>query len=67
MGACGVPAKLFRPICSAIDKLDKTPWEEVKDEMVNVKHLNPAVMRHVVIDTRAAARPPVLTVHYAAC
>jgi len=58
MGACGVPAKLFRPICSAIDKLDKTPWEEVKDEMVNVKHLNPAVMM-TLIDTRTAARSPV--------
>ena len=26
---CGVPAEKFRPICSAVDKLDKAPWDEV--------------------------------------
>ena len=34
---CGVPAEKFRAICSAVDKLDKLPWEEVKNEMVQVK------------------------------
>ena len=43
MDFCGVPAEKFRPICSAIDKLDKMSWEDVKDEMVNVKGLNEAV------------------------
>lgn len=32
MLAAGVPPVLFRPICSAIDKLDKMPWEAVKEE-----------------------------------
>lgn len=36
---CGVPAEKFRPICSAVDKLDKLPWEEVRAEMVNEKGL----------------------------
>lgn len=36
----GVPAEKFRPICSAVDKLDKCTWEEVKDEMVNDKGLD---------------------------
>lgn len=36
---CGVPPKLFRTICSSVDKLDKTPWEEVKNEMVKDKNL----------------------------
>ena len=27
---CGVPAEDFRPICSAVDKLDKESWEDVK-------------------------------------
>jgi len=36
---CGVPTKLFRTICSSVDKLDKTPWEEVKKEMVQEKFL----------------------------
>jgi histidyl-tRNA synthetase len=36
---CGVPEQKFRPICSAVDKLDKTPWEEVRKEMVDQKGL----------------------------
>ena len=36
---CGVPEDKFRTICSSVDKLDKTPWEEVKKEMVEVKGL----------------------------
>ncbi len=35
----GVPAQKFRPICSAIDKLDKEPWEAVRQEMVEDKGL----------------------------
>jgi histidyl-tRNA synthetase len=30
---CGVPAGLFTPICSAVDKLDKLPWKDVRAEM----------------------------------
>lgn len=36
---CGVPDCQFRTICSSVDKLDKTPWEEVKNEMVKEKSL----------------------------
>ncbi|CAF0887851.1 unnamed protein product, partial [Didymodactylos carnosus] len=39
----GVPDSLFRPISSAVDKLDKTPWEDVRNEMVNLKGLDPDV------------------------
>ena len=42
MAVCGVPEQKFRPICSAIDKLDKSPWEEVRREMVEDKGLPPA-------------------------
>ncbi|CAG9765478.1 unnamed protein product [Ceutorhynchus assimilis] len=38
--ACGVPKSNFRAICSAVDKLDKSPWEEVKKEMVEEKGLS---------------------------
>lgn len=31
---CGVPSDKVRAICSAVDKLDKTPWLEVKAEML---------------------------------
>jgi len=37
---CGVPDCQFRTICSSVDKLDKTPWEEVKNEMVKEKNLS---------------------------
>ena len=37
-----MPEKLIRPISSAVDKLDKLPWEEVKKEMVE-KTLEPEV------------------------
>ena len=39
MEVCGVPPQKFRPICSAIDKLDKEPWAEVRREMVEDKGL----------------------------
>jgi histidyl-tRNA synthetase len=39
----GVPPEKFRPICSAVDKLDKAEWEEVKAEMVDEKGLAPEV------------------------
>ncbi|XP_046671866.1 histidine--tRNA ligase isoform X2 [Homalodisca vitripennis] len=38
--ACGVPIEMFRSICSAVDKLDKLTWEEVRSEMVNEKNLD---------------------------
>uniref|UniRef100_A0A182W2L3 histidine--tRNA ligase n=1 Tax=Anopheles minimus TaxID=112268 RepID=A0A182W2L3_9DIPT len=31
---CGVPADIFRNVCSSIDKLDKTPWNDVRQEMI---------------------------------
>ncbi|XP_041930321.1 histidine--tRNA ligase isoform X1 [Alosa sapidissima] len=37
--ACGVPDDKFRTICSSVDKLDKMPWEEVKNEIVKEKGL----------------------------
>jgi len=39
LAVCGVPKDKFRTICSSIDKLDKTPWEEVREEMVKEKGL----------------------------
>lgn len=40
---CGVPSDKFRTICSAVDKLDKEPWEVVKKEMVEDKGLREEV------------------------
>ncbi|KAK4226956.1 putative mitochondrial histidyl-tRNA synthetase precursor [Podospora fimiseda] len=38
---CGVPDNLIRPVSSAVDKLDKMPWEDVRKEMVDEKRLAP--------------------------
>ena len=40
---CGVPSDKTRTISSAVDKLDKSPWAEVKNEMCEEKGLDPAV------------------------
>merc|ERR1719320_1293694 len=39
--ACGVPDDKFRTICSSVDKLDKTFWDDVRSEMVDEKNLDP--------------------------
>ncbi|KAI9257138.1 histidyl-tRNA synthetase [Phascolomyces articulosus] len=36
---CGVPEEKIRPISSAVDKLDKLSWEDVKKEMTEEKGL----------------------------
>jgi histidyl-tRNA synthetase len=41
-GAVGVSATLTRPISSAVDKLDKLPWNEVKKE-IEQKGLEPEI------------------------
>lgn len=41
LALCGVPDTKFRTICSAIDKLDKEPWADVREEMVSEKGLSP--------------------------
>ncbi|KPJ12566.1 Histidyl-tRNA synthetase, cytoplasmic [Papilio machaon] len=38
---CGVPVDKFRSTCSTVDKLDKSPWEEVRTEMINEKGITP--------------------------
>ncbi|KAN0122174.1 histidyl-tRNA synthetase-like protein [Hyaloscypha variabilis] len=40
---CGVPSKMIRTISSAVDKLDKLPWEEVRKEMTEEKGLEGSV------------------------
>jgi histidyl-tRNA synthetase len=31
----GCEKRKFKPICSSIDKLDKEPWEKVRQELIN--------------------------------
>lgn len=58
MAVCGVPATKFRSICSAIDKLDKEPWDAVESEMVNQKGLDKEVAARIgTYVTRPPGRP----------
>jgi histidyl-tRNA synthetase len=41
LSVCGVPDDKLRAICSAVDKLDKEPWDLVRKEMVEEKGLDP--------------------------
>ncbi|KAG0150354.1 hypothetical protein CROQUDRAFT_652538 [Cronartium quercuum f. sp. fusiforme G11] len=40
---CGVPDDKFRTISSAVDKLDKMSWSDVKKEMTEEKELDPTI------------------------
>jgi histidyl-tRNA synthetase len=40
---CGVPEEKLRSISSAVDKLDKAPWSEVRKEMTEEKGLDGSV------------------------
>ncbi|PUU74699.1 hypothetical protein B9Z19DRAFT_1092163 [Tuber borchii] len=40
---CGVPIDKIRSISSAVDKLDKATWEDVRKEMIDEKGLDPEV------------------------
>lgn len=44
---CGVPQDKFKPICSAVDKLDKMSWEDVKKEMCDQKGLDETVANKI--------------------
>jgi len=58
METCGVPKEKFRTICSAIDKLDKEDWKDVREEMVVLKGLAPETADAIgTYVTRAAGLP----------
>ncbi|KAJ7594775.1 histidine-tRNA ligase [Mycena floridula] len=66
---CGVPADKIRTISSAVDKLDKMPWLEVKKEMTDEKGLDPAIAdrigEYVKLKGPGATLLPVLTANSA--
>lgn len=41
LAVCGVSGDKFKSVCTSIDKLDKTPWEEVRKELINERQLSP--------------------------
>jgi len=53
----GAPASKFKPICSAIDKLDKETWEEVKLELVQKKGISNEVCDKLEIFIKYRGQP----------
>ncbi|KAI0979788.1 hypothetical protein GJ496_002798 [Pomphorhynchus laevis] len=41
---CGVDQDKLKSVCSSIDKLDKRPWSEVRDELVRIKNIPESVV-----------------------
>jgi histidyl-tRNA synthetase len=37
----GVPSEKFKGVCASIDKLDKSPWADVRKELINVRGIRP--------------------------
>ncbi|VDO09362.1 unnamed protein product [Rodentolepis nana] len=58
--ACGVPPEKFTTTCSSVDKLDKTPWETVKHELLNEKGLSPEAVDLIGHYTQIAGGAEVL-------
>jgi histidyl-tRNA synthetase len=56
----GVPPAKFRAICSAVDKLDKEPWEAVRCEMISEKGLSEHVADRIgtFVQLRSPAGQP---------
>lgn len=49
---CGVSPEKFKSVCSSVDKLDKSPWEEVRQELLTERMLTAETVeriRHYVL------------------
>lgn len=60
-GLCGVPADKVRSISSAVDKLDKLPWADVRKEMVEEKGLAEDVADKIGEYVKLKGGPELLT------
>ncbi|GAB1526714.1 Cytoplasmic and mitochondrial histidine tRNA synthetase [Rhizoctonia solani] len=60
-GLCGVPVDKTRSISSAVDKLDKLPWADVKKEMVEEKGLPEEVADKIGEYVKLKGGPELLT------
>ncbi|XP_014669724.1 PREDICTED: histidine--tRNA ligase, cytoplasmic-like isoform X2 [Priapulus caudatus] len=54
---CGVSEGKFRCICSAVDKLDKSPWVDVRTEMIDEKGLDAEVADRIGEFVRLSGGP----------
>jgi len=54
---CGVPPEKFRTICSSIDKLDKTFWDDVRAEMIDEKGVSPEIADAIGTHIQLSGKP----------
>ncbi|XP_075458084.1 histidine--tRNA ligase, cytoplasmic-like isoform X2 [Ascaphus truei] len=47
LSVCGVPDSSFRTACSSIDKLDKIPWDNIRNEMIEEKDFKPETVDQI--------------------
>ncbi|KAL7672031.1 hypothetical protein ACOME3_006929, partial [Neoechinorhynchus agilis] len=46
---CGVKESQIKTVCSSVDKLDKKPWIEIHDELIQVKGISQDVVERIGI------------------
>lgn len=43
----GIKNQDFKTVCSSVDKLDKQPWHEIKEELVKEKHIDESAVNRL--------------------
>uniref|UniRef100_A0A7E4VLT9 histidine--tRNA ligase n=1 Tax=Panagrellus redivivus TaxID=6233 RepID=A0A7E4VLT9_PANRE len=54
----GIADKDFKTVCSSVDKLDKSPWAEVANELINEKKIDEAAVNKLEQYVRLRAQNP---------
>jgi len=54
---CGCEKRKFKAICSSVDKLDKEPWEKVKEELITVKGLTEEMANNLAKYVKLVGKP----------
>lgn len=53
----GCEKRKFKAICSSVDKLDKEPWEKVKEELITMKGLTEEMTNNLERFVKLVGKP----------
>lgn len=53
----GCEKRKFKAICSSVDKLDKEPWEKVKEELITMKGLTEEMTNNLEKFVKLVGKP----------
>jgi histidyl-tRNA synthetase len=53
----GCEKRKFKAICSSVDKLDKEPWEKVREELITMKGLTPEMCNNLEKFVKLVGKP----------